>query len=178
MRVTSSMYYKNVNFENSKAQERMFDVNRQIASGLKIQYASDNVGIFTSTMTLDNELATIKQTQKSIESGYKMSNQADIVLNEFESTINRMNVLLIQAANGTNDTISLDAIATELRGIEDHFRTLANTSMNGQYLFSGSAVDIKPIGTDGEYYGNDVGVSSFLGSGIKQQYNLTGADLF
>ena len=44
MRVTSSMYYENLyGSNNSKLNEKLFDVNKQIASGLKIQYASDDV---------------------------------------------------------------------------------------------------------------------------------------
>ncbi|QOY53626.1 flagellar hook-associated protein FlgL [Candidatus Sulfurimonas marisnigri] len=178
MRVTPSMYYKNVTAESSRANERLFDVNKQIASGLKIQYASDDIGVFTDTMRLDNELITLKQVTKSTESGYKTSDQTDVVLNEFESSINRMNTLLVQAANGTNDSISLDAIAAELRALEDHFINLSNTSINGQYLFSGSAVDTKPIAADGRYMGNDVSRNAFLGSGIEQQFNLTGSELF
>ncbi|QOY53272.1 flagellar biosynthesis protein FlgL [Candidatus Sulfurimonas baltica] len=178
MRVTPSMYYKNVAAEGSRANERLFDVNKQIASGLKIQYASDNIGVFTDTMRLDNELITLNQVAKSVESGYKTSDQTDIILNEFDTSMNRMNTLLIQAANGTNDSVSLDAIAAELRGLEGHFISLANTSINGQYLFSGSAVDTKPISADGKYKGNNISMNAFLGSGVEQQYNLTGADLF
>lgn len=178
MRVTSSMYYKSVFTDSSKVQGKLFDVNKQISSGLKIQYAGDDVSTFTETMRLDNEITTLGQIKKSVESGYKMSNQSDVVLNEFETSINRARTLLINAANGTNDETSLDAIAKELRGIEGNFKALANTSINGQYLFSGSAVDTKPISSDGTYNGNDIAMSSFLGSRSQQQFNLTGADLF
>ncbi len=66
----------------------------------------------------------------------------------------------------------------ELRGIEGNLKNLANTSINGQYLFSGSAVDIRPIDDDGIYHGNDVSMNAFLGSRTEQQYNISGAELF
>jgi flagellar hook-associated protein 3 FlgL len=173
------MYYDSLyGSNNSKLSERLFDVNKQIASGLQIQYAKDDVRTFAETMRLDNEIAALGQVKMSTESGYKMSNQADIVLNEFEDTMNRMRTLLVQAANGTNDETSLDAIATELREIEDHFESLANTSINGQYLFSGTAVDVKPIASDGTYMGNDQSMNVFTGSGTEQEYNISGGDLF
>jgi flagellar hook-associated protein 3 FlgL len=60
MRVTTSMYYKSLyGTNNSKLSESLFDVNKQIASGLKIQYAKDDVRIFAETMRLDNELSTL-----------------------------------------------------------------------------------------------------------------------
>ena len=179
MRVTSSMYYDSLYGNNNlKLNKELFDVNKQIASGLKIQYAHDDVRTFTETMRLDNEMVTLGQIKKSTESGYKVSDQSDVVLNEFTDSMNRMRTLLLQAANGTNDDVSLDAIAAELRGVQEGFQNLANTSINGQYLFSGSAVDTKPISDDGMYHGNDVAMNAFLGSNSQQKYNITGSELF
>lgn len=179
MRITQGMYYKNLYGQNnSQLQSKLFDVNKQISSGLKIQYAHDDVLTFTDTMRLDNEISTIAQIKKSTESGYKMSNQTDTLLNEFDTSMTRTRTLLLQASNGSQSNDSMDAIAAELRGIESHFRNLANTSINGQFLFSGSAVTTKPIADDGTYMGNDQSIKSFLGSGVQQEYNLTGADLF
>jgi len=179
MRITSSMYYNNLfGSNNSKLNKELFDVNKQIASGLKIQYASDDVSAFAETMRLDNELTTIGQSKKSSTSGYKVSDQSDVILNEFTDSMNRMKTLLIQAANGTQDTQSLNSIAAELRGVEKNLRSLSNSSINGEYLFSGSAVDVKPIAQDGTYQGNDLARKAFSGSQEHQQYNITGADLF
>ena len=179
MRVTSSMYYKSMySSNNSQLNSKLFDVNKQIASGLSIQYAKDGVSTFVETMRLDNELASLEQVTKSTESGYKLSNQTDTVLNEFDDTMKRMRTLLLQAANDTNSEQSLDALASELRGIENHFKNLGNSSINGQYIFSGSATNVKPIAPDGTYRGNDLPISSFTGSGTQQQYNITGSELF
>ena len=179
MRITSSMYYKNVYGDsNSKLSKELFDVNKQIASGLQIQYASDDVATFTETMRLDNELTTLGQVKQSTESGYKISNQSDVILNDFTTSMDRFRTLMVNAANDANSDTSRDAIALELRGLEKHLKNLANTSINGQYLFAGSAVDTKPIDNNGVYQGNDVSMNAFLGSKSQQQYNLTGADLF
>jgi len=173
------MYYNNIfSTSNSRLNKQLFDVNKQIASGLKIQYASDDVRTFTETMRLDNELATIGQVKKSTESGYKIANQTDVTMNEFTGSMNRMRTLLVQASNDTNDSTSRDAISAELRGIEKNLISLANTSINGQFLFSGSAVNVKPIGSDGTYQGNDIAMNAFLGSNNQQKYNITGSELF
>lgn len=179
MRITSNMYYKNIYGEgNALLSKNLFDVNKQIASGLKIQYAQDDVRTFTETMRLDNEIATLGQVKSSVQSAFKVSDQTDAVLNEFETSMNRARTLLLNASNGTNSEVSLDAIAQELRGLEEHFKSLANTSINGQYLFSGSAVDVKPIDDDGTYLGNDAKLKAFTGSKTSQQYNISGDELF
>lgn len=179
MRVTSSMYYNNIfGANNSKINKNLFDVNKQIASGLKIQYASDDVGIFVDTMRLDNELTTLEHVKKSAETGFQVSTNTDATLNSFNLELVRMKTLLIKAGNDTNDSTSLEAIVKELKGIEGTLQTLANTSVNGRYLFSGSAFDVKPISDDGSYNGNDIDLNAFLGSNNKQAYNITGSDLF
>jgi flagellar hook-associated protein 3 FlgL len=173
------MYYNNLYGANgSKLNKELFDVNKQISSGLQIQYAHEDVRVFTETMRLDNELSALGQVKKSTENGTKIVTQTDSILNEFGTTMDRMRVLLIQASNDASSEVSRDAIANELRGIEDHLINLANTSVNGQYLFAGSAVDVKPISSDGVYKGNDVAMNSLLGSGVYQQHNITGQSLF
>jgi flagellar hook-associated protein 3 FlgL len=179
MRITSGMYYRNLyGTENSKLSNKLFDVNKQIASGLKIQYASDDVTTFTETMRLDNEMTTLEQIKKSTDNGYKMSDQTDTVMNEFNTSMNRMRTLLVQSANDTNSETSRDAIAKELRGLEDNLKSLANTSINGKYLFSGSATGTKPIDDHGVYQGNDDSLNAFVGSHNQQQYNISGSELF
>ncbi|WP_373071050.1 flagellar biosynthesis protein FlgL [Sulfurimonas sp.] len=179
MRISSSMYYKSLySKNNSNLQNKLFDVNKQIASGLSIQYAHNDVRKFAETMRLDNEIEGLGQIIQSTESGFKMANQTDQVLNEFTTTMDRMRVLMINAANGIHSDGSLDAIADELRVVEEHFKNLANTSINGQYLFSGSAVDVRPISPDGTYMGNGGSMASFTGSKTEQQYNISGEELF
>ena len=179
MRIASSMYYKNVFGEkNAFLNEKLFNVNKQIASGLKIQYAHEDIRTFTETMRLDNEITTLGQVKNSTQNGVKMSDQADVILGEFEEGLNRAKTLILNAANDTNDEASLDAIAKELRRLEVHFKNLANSSINGKYLFSGSALTTKPIADDGSYMGNDGVLKAFTGSKTSQQYNITGKEIF
>lgn len=179
MRVTPSMYYDSLyGKNNTKLSRELFDVNKQISSGMKIQYAHENVRTFAETMRLDNEVATLKQIKQSTDNGAKLANQTDSIMNEFGTLMNRFRTLLIQASNDTNDGTSRNAIAAELRGLEKNLRGLANTSINGKFIFSGTAVDVKPIDDNGVYQGNNGRLDAFVGSHNKQQFNISGADLF
>jgi flagellar hook-associated protein 3 FlgL len=173
------MYFNNLYANNSSnLNNALFDVNKQIASGVKIQYAQDDIRIYTDTMRLDNEITTLTQNKNSATSALKFSDQSDVVLNEFNDTFKRMKTLLIKAANGTNSEESIGAIAKELREMEKHLKSLANTSINGQYLFSGSAISTKPIDEHGNYMGNNINMDALIGSQNKLTYNVTGAELF
>ncbi|MEA2112104.1 MAG: flagellar hook-associated protein FlgL [Campylobacterota bacterium] len=178
MRITNGMYYKNIDVNSSRINQNLFDVNKQIASGRKIQYAHDDVEVFAKTLHLDDEVTTLDQVKKSSVNGLKFSTQTDTVINEFTSTLDSINVKLITAANEIHSPDSMEALAKELRALEKHLISLANTSINGQYLFSGSKTSTEPIDADGIYHGNDGELKSFLGSGLEQKYNISGADLF
>ncbi|MDP3266988.1 MAG: flagellar biosynthesis protein FlgL [Sulfuricurvum sp.] len=178
MRVTATSFYNNIYGENNKLNRQIFDVNKQIASGLKIQYSHENPGIFIDTLRLDDEIATLSQTKTSAQNASKLSTQTDTAVGEFVKTLESVKVKLLNAANDTNSEASLLAISKELRGLQNHLKTLANTSIGGQYIFSGTATTVKPIDANSNYQGNDKDIFSFLGSGIKQKYNITGTQLF
>lgn len=179
MRITNSMYYKNVFSPNkTKISEQLFDTNKQISSGRKIEYAKDDIGIFTDTMRLDNEITTLKQAKNSTDSALKMSTQSDKTLNDVQTTLDRMKVLMVNAANASHNSNSLFAIHQELKGLREHLKNLANTSINGQFLFSGTALDTKPIDDEGNYHGNEKVLKAFGGSNIQIQYNIPGSELF
>ena len=179
MRITNSMYYKNVFSPNkTKISEQLFNTNKQISSGMKIEYAKDDIGVFTDTMRLDNEITTLDQAKNSTQNALKMSTQSDKTLNDVQTTLDRIKVLLVNAANASHNEESLYAIHKELTGLREHLKNLANTSINGQYLFSGTALDTKPIDDEGKYHGNEKVLKAFGGSNIQIQYNIPGSELF
>ncbi|HZF69932.1 flagellar biosynthesis protein FlgL [Sulfuricurvum sp.] len=178
MRITAGSYYNNIYGENNKLNQQLFDVNKQISSGMKIQYSYENPGVAIDTLRLDNEITTLTQVKTSAQSAYKISTQTDTTIGEIVKTIESMKVKMINAANDANSDTSTQAIAKELRGLQNHLLTLANTSIGGQYLFSGTATSVKPIDANGMYQGNDQNLEAFLGSGVKQKYNISGSQLF
>ncbi len=178
MRVTSSSFYSNIYGENNKINRQLFDVHKQISSGLNIQYADEDPITFIKTLRLDDEITTFSQIKNSVENAFKMSTQTDTTINEIVKAVESIKVKLIYAANETHSETSMQAIANELRGLQVHMQTLANSSINGQFLFSGSAVTTKPIDVNGVYHGNDTDLEAFMGSGVKQKYNISGAELF
>jgi flagellin-like hook-associated protein FlgL len=172
------MYYRDLYAQNNKTQQQLFDVNKQISSGLKIQYAYEDTTAFSGTMRLDNEITGFEQIVKSVENGLKFSTQTDSTIGEFTKALDSFKVKLVQAASDVHSDASMEAIANELQGIRTHMMNLANTSINGQYLFAGTAVNTKPINADGTYNGNDGSMFANLGNEVRQAYNISGDSLF
>ena len=178
MRATLSSYYRNLQFDQSKTAKALFDVTKQISSGQKIQYAHENVGTFIDTVRLDNEVTTLTQVKEISSKALQFSTNTDSTMSSITSIIDAMKMRLVSASDGTKSPDSLHAIASELRGLESNLKQLANTSINGKYLFSGSEIQTKPIDDNGVYQGNAEDMTAFIGSGVEQAYNISGADLF
>jgi len=178
MRVTQSAYYKNMSFDKDGINQELLRVNKQIASGKQIQYGYDDSAIFADTMRLDNELTALTQVKKTSENARLFSLNSDDTMTQMTKNLEQFKVKLIQSASDIQSDSSREALAKELETIKDNLINLSNTSVNGKYLFAGSALRVRPIDANGEYQGNDQSLNAFFGAGVKQSYNISGQELF
>ncbi|AOO65331.1 flagellar hook-associated protein FlgL [Sulfurospirillum halorespirans DSM 13726] len=178
MRITNNLLYTNSIRNYRTASEKLYDVNQQIASGLKIQNSYEDTGIYVDTMRLNSELSSLEQASESSSKASSFATNTDSTLSDITEQLENFKTLLTQAANESNSTTSLEAIAVELETIYEQIKSLSNTSINGQYLFSGSALGTEPISSDGTYNGNGESLTAVVGSGLELAYNVDGESLF
>ncbi len=178
MRITNSLFYFNTKNNYQSSMSKLYDANNQISTGLKIQNSFEDSGIYVDTMRLNYEVATLDQVKKTSSKAQTFANNTDATMNQFNDTLVKFKTKLIQSANSTNSKTSLEAIANDLSAMRDHLTSIANTSINGQFLFSGTALDIKPVNNDGTYNGNDQKLNALIGSDVKLPYNIDGKTLF
>jgi flagellar hook-associated protein 3 FlgL len=111
-------------------------------------------------------------------------NVADSALSSVVEALTSAQTLGVEGANGTNNTQNRQAIAQEIQGIQQKILGLANTSYNGQYLFSGTATTTQPYVADASsasgvtYNGNDSINSVEISHGQAMPINLPGSQLF
>lgn len=178
MRVTNSLLFNTSLRNYQSSSQKLYDVNQQLASGLKIQNSYQDTGVYVDSMRLNSEIGTLTQASESSSKAQSFAKNTDTTLNDFTSDLDKFKTKLLQAANTSNSSTSLQALANELQSLRDQMKSLANTSINGQFLFSGSALSQKPISDDGTYNGNGESLTSLLGSGVELPYNIDGQSLF
>ena len=178
MRVTNTLFYSTSVTEHQSAMKKLYDIDKQIASGMKIQNSFENSGVYVDTMRLNYEIATLEQTKESSSKAQTFAQNTDSTMNQFTKALEQFKTKLIQANNGSNSTTSLNAIANDLVSLKNHMISLGNTSINGQFIFSGTSLLQKPINLDGTYVGNGESLNALIGSGVELPYNLNGKDLF
>jgi flagellar hook-associated protein 3 FlgL len=178
MRISTNTIYSKFLYDQQNTYTNLNKVNNQLSSGLKINQIYDDPTVFTDTLRLDNESNSLNQVLKTSQEAQTFANNTDTTLNDMTRTLEEFKTKLLQAANAENSETSYGALADELQGLRNHLKTLANTSINGKFLFSGTAFDTKPISDDGSYNGNDKRITAKLGSNVNVPYNIDGANLF
>ncbi|NLC27891.1 MAG: flagellar hook-associated protein FlgL [Campylobacteraceae bacterium] len=179
MRITNQLAFQNAQNNYQKTMKNLFRTNQQLGSGLKIQNSFENTGIYVDAMRLDYEASTLVQVKETSSKAQAFANNTDKAFNQFSESFDQFKYKLIQAANeGAMSSTSREAIANDLEGIKNHLMNVSNTSINGTFLFSGSATNIKPISADGTYNGNGESIKALVGSGVELAYNIDGESLF
>jgi len=178
MRVTQFTIYNNFITNQQKTLSELTDIQTQLATGKKIENIYDSPSIYTKFLRLDEEINSFEQISSSANFAKTFANQTDTTLNDIVTTLSSFKTKLLDAANDTNNTTSREAIVSELKSQLEHLKDLANTSIDGKYIFSGSAFDKRPISDDYTYQGNDKSVKAFLGAGIQREYNIAGSEIF
>ena len=167
------------NYDYQTNMKALHKLNTQISSGLKIQNSFEDSSVYNDGMRLDYEVATLEQVQTATSKAQHFSKNTDKALGEFKQQLEHFKTKLVQGANEIHSQTSREAIANDLQGIKNHLVNIANTSINGQFLFAGSAINTKPINGDtNEYFGNAQAMKAVGGAQVNLTYNQNGQELF
>ena len=178
MRITNQLRFSQTLHDYQK---NMVGVNKsyqQLSNGLKIQDPYDGAAVYNDAMRLDYEATTLTQVVDATGKSVNFAKNTDNALQAFEKQLENFKTKVVQAASDVHSTTSLEALANDLQGIKNHLVNIANTSINGQFLFSGSAVDTKPIDGSDKYQGNRDYMKTSAGAQVEIPYNIPGFDLF
>ncbi|MDD3342496.1 MAG: flagellin [Sulfurospirillaceae bacterium] len=178
MRITNSLFYTTSSYEQQKAMKSIYDINEQMSTKQKIQNSYEDSGVYVDTMRLNYEIATLEQSKETSSKAQTFAQNTDSTMNQFSSALEQFKTKLLQASNASNSSTSLGALADELEALKNHMVGLGNTSINGQFLFSGSSLLQKPLDAYGNYNGNSDSLTAVIGSGVELPYNIDGQSLF
>ncbi|EBD1720720.1 flagellar hook-associated protein FlgL [Campylobacter coli] len=178
MRITNKLNFTNSISTSMGAQSSLYQISQQLSSGIKIQNSYENASVYIDNTRLEYEIKTLEQVKQATNSAKEMTQNSMKALQDMVKLLEEFKVKVTQAASDSNSQTSREAIAKELERIKESIVQLANTSVNGQYLFAGSQVANKPFDSNGNYYGDKNNINVVTGSGTESPYNIPGWDLF
>ena len=154
---------------------------RAVSSGRRLHDPSDDPANIARLLQLKDSLAGVEQYGRNVASGRALLSFTDSVL---DSVVNQMNVVIqrgTQAATGTTTAQARAVIGDEITAIRDQLLGLANSTFQGNYIFSGTRTDPRPFTLSGggvTYQGN-LGVTLIdVGPGVTGPTNLPGSQVF
>ncbi|EPY3604051.1 flagellar hook-associated protein FlgL [Campylobacter upsaliensis] len=178
MRVTNKLNFTNSIQNTMSGASALNKLSMQLSSGMKIQDSYEDASIYIDNTRLEYELKTLEQIKEATSSAKEMTSNSMKALQDMVKLLENFKVKVTQAASDRNSQTSREAIAKELEKIKEQIVQLANTSINGQYLFAGAQLNHKPFDSKGNYFGDKNNVNVVTGAGTESPYNIPGFDLF
>jgi flagellar hook-associated protein 3 FlgL len=168
----------------ASTQQQQNTALQQLSTGRRVNKPSDDPAAAAQVVTNHDLSSQVDSFQQSLSSINDQLQAADSTLSSVVTALSRVITLGVQAGNSaTLSDADRTAIADELRGLQGQLLTLANTSFQGRYLFSGTN-QTQPFVLDSafpsgvRYDGNAGSNTVSIGSGYQLQVNLPGSQLF
>jgi flagellar hook-associated protein 3 FlgL len=161
------------------------NLTSELSSGLSIQSLQDNPVAVAQSTLLASQIEQADTFVQSATGVGSMMQVADSTLGDVVSQIDKALSLAVEGSNGTQNASNNASVAQSLSGILSEVISLANTSYQGQFLFSGSQGSVQPftLNTAGTpptaTYAGDTNVQTVeVPGGQKLQINLPGSSVF
>ena len=183
IRVNPDMYSVILNGLQANTQQED-QALQQISSGQKLNSLADNPAAAASLVTLRSDSSSDTQYLQNISSLTGSLNVADSALSSVVEALTTAQSLGVEGASGTVNSTNQQALAQQIQGIQQEILGLANTSYNGEYLFSGTATTTQPYVADAAstsgviYNGNNNSNSVEISQGEAMPTSLPGSQIF
>jgi len=181
MRITNLMMVNNAIQNLASNQENLAKLQNKISLQKQFENASDDPARASVSLSLRSNLRTLESYAETAAVSQNWMTASDYALNQMEDISIRASNLIL---SGLNDTLSGSeraiSIGTEMQGLIDEAVELGNTSVNGQFIFSGYQINQKAFElTDSpttilDYQGNAVTpkIINYLGDTGNMQRSL------
>jgi flagellar hook-associated protein 3 FlgL len=156
----------------------------ELSTGRKVNQPSDDPAAVAGLIVNNAQASAVSSYMSNISSLQGTMQVADSTLNSVITALSQAISLGVEGANSTVNQTDRDAIAQEVNGIQQQILEYANQSFQGNYLFAGTAVNVKPFVADasspsGVSYVGNTGVNNIeIGDGQAVPANLPGSQIF
>ena len=145
--------YVNTNVSSINAQRKLSNATlnlntsyQRLASGMRINSAKDDAAGLQISDRLTSQINGLNQGNRNTNDGIALAQTIEGALDETTSMLQRIRVLAVQSANGTNSASDRKAIQEEVTQLSQEINRIARqTTFAGNTILNGSN---NPTGTD------------------------------
>jgi flagellar hook-associated protein 3 FlgL len=128
----------------SNLEARIANVNNQISSGFRVNQASDDPAAVAPIISYQGEIDSITQVQTNLSNQQVEAQSADGALQNAATLLDQLVSLGSTGASSTTTAASRTTLGQQVQDILQQLVTIANTSVNGRYVFGGDASNVQP----------------------------------
>ena len=125
-----------------KTQQKL---NYQLSTKQQLENGSDDSVLFGRITSAQDKVRTFEGIKTIVERTKVQNDMSDSSLKEAKNLLKFIKSELMKANTDTTSDDDLKSIAVVLAGTRENLLTLANTQVEGEYLFSGSDSSKKPF---------------------------------
>ena len=184
MRISNAQITAMMHGSMNTSSEKLGKLMQQMATGERMLLPSDDPISAVRVLRIEREEATLTQYRTNIANVAGNLSKQEANLKAASDSMLNVRDLLLWAANGSNTSEDLAAIANELGNLERTILSFANVrDEEGRYLFSGTLSDRPAITFDAatQSYGltgNDQYRQAAVANGVLVEENVTAAQVF
>lgn len=145
MRVTDRQQVDALLRAIQRTQGNIGDRNEQVSSGKRVNRPSDDPAASQRINQFRNVLRTTEQRLATVNEGVGRLNLSDSVLGTAVNSVGRAQELALNMSSDTNTSVERRNAALEVHQLILGLAGIANTQLNGRFVFAGSQTQTEPF---------------------------------
>ena len=173
MRVTNQMMAENAKANLYRQMVQLYKTQEKIATGKRINRPSDDPIGMTQILGYRKTVSSMSQYTENIT-------DAKLHINTIETILDTVSDFLTDAKRIASDPDPQmrSSFAVEVGTIRDQVLQLANSQINGNYLFAGDLTDTAPFDSAGVYAGDNGTKDVVIGDNLQINLEADGSQIF
>lgn len=172
-----SLYKTGADRALSVQQRDLARLQEQIATGRRVNRASDDAPAFVQARRLEALGTRFEQYQRSIDAAQPWVDHTQDALDELAERFAEIYERGVRATSPVYNAGSRAAEADRIEAMLEDLVGALNVQENGEYLFAGTRTDAPPFALGGGavvYNGNSESRSRQIGDGVRVEINVSG----
>lgn len=137
MRTTLNTVYNKIQNNLGRINSELVEANERISTGQQMSKITDNPINLVSALRFRSSIVELNQYEENIQHGDTIITAAEAALTQMKDLAIRAKTLTIQATDPGLTSSNLTAISEEIKNLFAQSIQLANTQINGKYIFGG-----------------------------------------
>lgn len=178
MRITQNLSYDAYVNDLTRRQEAIYRLNRQMATGHKVNSASDDPASAHNILTSRSILSSIDQYDKNVDYGLSSLSFTETALDRAKDALMRLQELAVTAANGLSNPETRGYMLSEVNNLREALIGIGNSNFEGRYIFAGYKTDAEAFDSTGAFQGDTNTQQLKISSSGSLSIGVNGGEVF